>query len=91
MSDEKDNVAFCILCSVKMKAVKVSAEAKKLGKRQLASSGKAAPNKKMKYMKATTGIIRELHRLTAFQAQHFRHSYTCSRKLRKQKPILDIR
>jgi len=68
-SDEKDNVAFCILCSVKMKAVKVSAEAKKLAKRQLASSGKATPKKKMKYTKATTGIIRELRRLAAFQAQ----------------------
>jgi len=45
--DEKDKVAICILCSAKMKAVKVSAEAKKLSKRQLASSGEAAPKKKM--------------------------------------------
>ena len=60
MSDEKDNVAFCILCSAKMKADKVSAEAKQLAKRQLASSGKAAPKKKMKSTKATTGIICEL-------------------------------
>ncbi len=47
-SDEKDNVAFCILCLAKMKADKVSAEAEQLAKRQLASSGKAAPKKKMK-------------------------------------------
>ena len=46
-SDERDNVAFCILCSAKMKAVKVSAEAKKLAKRQLGNSGKVAPKKKM--------------------------------------------
>ena len=52
-----------------MKAVKVSVEAKKLAKRQLASSGKSAPKKKMKSTKATTGIIRELRRLAAFQAQ----------------------
>jgi hypothetical protein len=70
-SSEKDNVAFCILCSAKMKAVKVSVEAKKLAKRQLASSGKAAPKKKIKSTKATTGIIRELRRLAAFQAQLF--------------------
>jgi hypothetical protein len=68
-SSEKDNVAFCIICSAKMKAVKVSVEAKKLAKRQLASSGKAAPKKKIKSTKATTGIIRELRRLAAFQAQ----------------------
>jgi len=59
-SDEKDNVAFCILCLAKMKADKVSAEAEQLAKRQLASSGKAAPKKKMKSTKATTRIIREL-------------------------------
>ncbi len=50
LSSEKDNVAFCILCLAKMKAVKVSAEAKKLAKladkRQSASLGKAAPKKK---------------------------------------------
>ncbi len=32
LSSEKDNVACCILCLSKMKAVKVSAEAKKLTK-----------------------------------------------------------
>ena len=68
-SSEKDNVAFCILCSAKMKAVKVSVEAKKLAKRQLASLGKAAPKKRLKSTKATTGILRELRRLAAFQAQ----------------------
>jgi hypothetical protein len=68
-SADKDDVAFCILCSAKMKAVKVSIEAKKLAKRQLASSGKAAPKKKMKSTKASTRIIRELRRLAAFQAQ----------------------
>ncbi len=66
---ERDNIAFCILCSAKMKADKISIEAKKLAKRQLASLGKAAPKKKMKSTKATTGIIRELRRLAAFQAQ----------------------
>ena len=69
LSDEKVNVAICILCSAKMKAIKVSAGAKKLSKRQSAGLGKAAPKKKMKSMKATTGIIRELRRLAAFQAQ----------------------
>jgi hypothetical protein len=68
-SDEKVNVAICILCSAKMKAIKVSAGAKKLSKRQSAGLGKAAPKKKMKSTKATTGIIRELRRLAAFQAQ----------------------
>jgi hypothetical protein len=68
-ASEKDNVAFCILCLAKMKAVKVSVEAKKLAKRQSASSGKAAPKKRTKSTKATTGIIRELRRLAAFQAQ----------------------
>jgi hypothetical protein len=67
---EKDNVAFCILCSAKMKAVKVSAKAKKLAKladkRQVVSSGKAAPKKKMKSTKANTWIIRELRSLAAF-------------------------
>jgi hypothetical protein len=69
-----------------MKAVKVSVEAKKLAKRQLASSGKSAPKKNMKSTKATTGIIRELRRLAAFQAQLY-----IFRKLRRQKPTLDIR
>jgi hypothetical protein len=32
--DEKDHVAFCILCLAKIKAVKESAEAQKLAKRQ---------------------------------------------------------
>ena len=86
-SDEKDNVAFCILCSVKMKAVKVSAEAKKLSKHQSASLGKAVPKKKMKSMKATNGgIIRELRRLAAFQAQLYIFT-----KVEKLKPLLDIR
>ena len=56
-----------------MKAVKVSAEAKKLAKlvdkRQSASSGKAAPKKKIKSTKATTGVICELRHMAAFQAQ----------------------
>jgi hypothetical protein len=55
-----------------MKAVKVLAEAVKLAKesnkRQLASLGRAL-KKKMKSTKATTGIICELRRLAAFQAQ----------------------
>jgi hypothetical protein len=71
LSADKDDVAFCILCSAKMKAVKVSVEANKLAKRQLASSGKSAPKKKMKSMKATTRIIRELRHLAAFQAQRY--------------------
>ena len=69
LSDEKDNVAICILCSAKVKAIKVSAKAKKLSKRQSAGLGKAALKKKMKSTKATIPIIRELHRLAAFQAQ----------------------
>ena len=68
-SADKDDVTFCILCSAKMKVVKVSVEANKLAKRKLASSSKSAPKKKMKSTKATTGIIRELRRLAAFQAQ----------------------
>ena len=67
--DEKDNVAFCILCLAKMKAVKVSAEAKKLAKRQSGKSGKVAPKKKMKSMKAPNLIISELCCLALFQAQ----------------------
>jgi len=51
-----------------MKAVKVSVEANKLAKHQ-ASLGKSAPKKKMKPTRATTGIIREMRRLAAFQAQ----------------------
>ena len=66
--DKKDNVAFCIFCLAKMKAVKVSAAANKLAKHQPTSSGKA-PKKKMKSTKATTGIICELRCLAAFQAQ----------------------
>ena len=85
-SDEKVNVAICILCSAKMKAIKVSAEAKKLSKHQSASSGKAAPKKEMKSTKATTGIIRELHHLAAFQAQLYIFT-----KVEKLKPLLDIR
>jgi hypothetical protein len=58
-----------------MKAIKVSAEAVKLaklaGKHQSANTGKAAPKKKMRSTKATTGIIRELHPVAAFQAQLF--------------------
>jgi len=38
LSSEKDNVEFLILCLAKMKAVKVSAEAKKLAK-----AGRQAP------------------------------------------------
>ncbi len=67
-SDEKANVAICILCLAKMKAIKVMAKAKKLSKHQWAGLGKAAPKKKIKPMKATTGIIHELHHLAAFQA-----------------------
>ena len=48
--DKKDNVAFCIFCLAKMKAVKVLAAANKLAKRQPTSSGKA-PKKKMKFSK----------------------------------------
>ena len=44
-SADKDDVAFCILCSAKMKAVNVSVEANKLAKHQ-ASLGKSAPKKK---------------------------------------------
>ena len=68
-SDEKDNVAFCILCSAKMNAVKILAEAKKLAKRQLGNPGKVAPKKKIKSMKAPNVIIRELRCLAAFQVQ----------------------
>ncbi len=68
-SDEKDNVAFCILCSAKMNAVKVLAEAKKLAKRQSGNPGKVAPKKKIKSMKAPNVIIRELRCLAAFQVQ----------------------
>ena len=68
-SDEKDNDAFCILCSAKMKTVKVSTEAKKLVTRQLGNSGKVAPKKKMKSTKAPNVIIRELRCLASFQAQ----------------------
>ena len=74
-SSEKDNVVFCILCSAKMKAVKVSAKAVKLaklaGKHQSANTGKAAPKKEMRSTNTTTGIIRELRRVAAFQAQLF--------------------
>ena len=60
-----------------MKAVKLSTEAKKLAKladkRQSASLGKAAPKKKMKSTKATTGIIRELCPMAVFQAQLYIH------------------
>ena len=69
LSDEKDNVAYCILCSAKMKAVKVSTEAKKLAKRQSGSLSKQPPKKKKKSTKAPTVIIRELRRVAAFQAQ----------------------
>jgi hypothetical protein len=65
-----------------MKAVKVSAKAVELSKlvdkHQLASTGKAAPKKKMRSTKATTGIICELHRVAAFQAQLF--IFTCFEK-----------
>ena len=54
LSDEKDNVTFCILCSAKIKGDKVSAEAKRPAKCQSASSSKA-PKKKMKSMQASTG------------------------------------
>jgi hypothetical protein len=88
-ASEKENVVFCILCEAKMKAVKVVAEAMKLAKesnkRQLASLGRA-PKKKMKSTKATAGIICERAAWL-----HLRHSYTYLRKLRKQKPTLDIR
>jgi hypothetical protein len=69
LSDEKDNVAFCILYSAKMKAVKVSAEAKKLAKCQSGNSGKVVAKKKMKSTKAPNVIIHELRRLAAFQAR----------------------
>ena len=68
LSDEKDNITFCILCSAKMKAVKVLAEAKKLSKRRSGNSGKVAPKKKKKSTKTPNVIIRELRRLAAFQA-----------------------
>jgi hypothetical protein len=68
-SDEKDHVAFCILCLAKIKAFKVSAEAQKLAKRQSSNSGKSAPKKKMKSTKASSMIICELRCLAAFQAQ----------------------
>jgi hypothetical protein len=72
-----------------MKAVKVSAEAVKLAKesnkRQSASLGRA-PKKKMKSTKATAGIIRELHRLAAFQAQLYIFT-----KVEKTKADIDIR
>jgi len=38
-ADEKDNIVICILCSAKVKAIKVSAEAKKLSKHQSTGSG----------------------------------------------------
>ena len=68
LSDEKDNITFCILCSAKMKAVKVLAEAKKLSKRRSGNSGKVAPKKKKKSTKTPNVIIRELRCLAAFQA-----------------------
>ena len=69
-SSEKDNIAFCILCSGKIKAVKVSAEAQKLAKRKSGNLVvKSTPKKKAKSTKATTAIIRELRRVAAFQAQ----------------------
>ena len=38
-ADEKDNIVICILCSAKVKAIKVTAEAKKLSKHQSTGSG----------------------------------------------------
>ena len=38
-ADEKDNIVICILCLAKVKAIKVSAEAKKLSKHQSTGSG----------------------------------------------------
>jgi hypothetical protein len=63
---------FCILCSAKIKAVKVkvSAEAQKLAKRKSGNLAvKPAPKKKLKSTKAPNAIIRELRCLAAFQAQ----------------------
>ena len=87
LSNEKDNIAFCILCSAKIKAVKVSAEAQKLAKRK---SGNlvvnSTPKKKVKSTKATTAIIRELRRVAAIQAR-----YIYSQKWRNQKQICGMR
>ncbi len=61
LSSEKDNIAFCILCFAKIKAVKVSAEAQKLAKRKSSNlEVKSTPKEKVKSTKATTTIIREL-------------------------------
>ncbi len=61
---------FCILCSAKIKAVKVSAEAQKLAKRKSGNLVvKSTPKKKVKSTKAPNAIIRELRRVAAFQAQ----------------------
>ena len=84
--DEKDNVAYCILCLAKMKAVKVLAEAKKLAKRQSGSSSKQAPKKKKKSTQAPTMIIRELCHVAAIQAQLYIFT-----KVEKTKRTLDIR
>jgi hypothetical protein len=72
------------------KAVKVSAEAMKLAKladkHQSANTGKTAPKKKMRSTKATTGIIRELRRVAAFQAQLFIFTRVEKTKSRERVP-----
>ncbi len=40
LSNEKDNIVFCILCSAKIKAVKVSAKAQKLAKQERKGRGR---------------------------------------------------
>ena len=76
---EKNNVVFCILCQAKIKAVKVSASAAKLGEKEskrkekedskCKSIGKFSPPKKPRSAKASAHIIRELCHVAAFQAQ----------------------
>jgi hypothetical protein len=76
-TSEKNNV-FCILCQAKIKAVKVPAHAAKLAEKdskckekdcQQKMINKPSSAKKPRSTKKSAHIIRELHRIAAFQAQ----------------------
>ncbi len=72
-ASEKQDIMFCILCQVKIEAMRISAQATKLADKLIkckSSSGVGdAPRKKTKFMKASVVIVHKLHCLAAFQAQ----------------------
>jgi hypothetical protein len=78
-ASEKINVVFCILCQATIKAVEVSASAAKLAEKESKrkvmedpkrkSINNPSSTKKPRTLKASAHIIRELHRVAAFQAQ----------------------